>query len=200
MAHGEVEDEDEIEFQLARLTRLVNVVKSPGLFGPANALQLILDTAELVAGDSAMEQVAGVLPTVQETVSTGAADYEGDGVAAELVDVIDDELSTEALEPVQEALNAVLTAQVALRASLRAIGRANAANTSTAGIESAKAAQAAKLAREAAFPSAGTLPTDLERRALLEAEDGASAAANVAEVSAGLTENREGKPRSCSMS
>ena len=190
---GEVAADDDIAIQLVRLTRLVATIRS-GSSAPSSALQLILDTAELVAGDSAMEAIAGVRPTPDEIVTPPTPEaYRGDGVGATLADIIRDELDSTTQGQLQEALDAIFAAQAALRTSLQAIGLANAANTSNAGLESAKAAQAAKLAHAAAFPTGGTPPTDLGQRALLDAEDGASAAANVAEVCAGLTENREGE-------
>ena len=173
--------------QRERLERLADEIADSPVPSAAEALQLIIDTAELVAGDSNMDFVAGgVLPTASE--SGGA--YSGTGIGATLAGLV----TLGAASPLNDAKAAILSAQAALVASLVAIGNPTAPNIEDAGVKSADARQKADKAHATAFPIGIDPPPALEQRALAEAEDGARASADVSESAAGLPVGKEGEP------
>jgi len=173
--------------QRARLDRLANEIAASPVPSAAEALQLIIDTAELVAGDSSMGDVAGgVLPTANET----GGPYSGAGIAATLANLV----TLGPTSPLNDAKAAILSAQAALVATLVAIGNPTALNLEDAGVKSADARQKADKAHATAFPIGIDPPPALEQRALAEAEDGARAASEVSESAAGLPVGKESQP------
>jgi hypothetical protein len=171
--------------QRARLNRLASAITDSPVSSAAEAVQLIIDTAELVAGDSNMGDVAGgVVPTANET---GGA-YTGVGIGATLAALV----TLDPSSPLNDAQDAIEAAQTALVASLVAIGTSTQSNLDAAGLAKAAARQAADRALATAFPGPGvTPPPALEQRALTEAADAAGAAADVAETTAKLPVNSE---------
>jgi hypothetical protein len=172
--------------QYDRLTRFVDNLAGPLAAEASQALLLIIDLAELVAGKSDMDDVAGIGPS-------GAEDC-GTGLARTLTSFFGDTVTISAASPLFHAVAAINAAQDALKASLVAIGDPSALNLKDAGTKASKVRDKAAKAHAAAFPVSGTQPEALERRALLEAEDGARVAGDTAEEAAGLTANEEGQP------
>jgi IPT/TIG domain len=189
-----------INDQRRRFTRLVTTLTSlpvapggvPAMPGGArSALAIALDAAELVAGASGIGApgVAGVIP------GAGAAPAEivGAGVGATLFNAI-------ANRPpiLAAALNAIVAARGALIAALVALGAQTRVNLNLAAAAARDAGDHADVAHSIAFPVPGlaALP-GLQQRALMEAEDAARAAADVAQAVAELPElplGRQGEP------
>jgi hypothetical protein len=173
--------------QVARLNRLADEIADSPVPSAAEALQLIIDTAELVAGDSNMGDVAGgVVPTANET----GGQYIGTGIGTTLAALV----TLNASSPLNDAKAAILSAQAALVASLVAIGNPTPSNLEDAGVKSADARQKAEKAHATAFPIGIDPPPALEQRSLAEAENGARAAGDVSESAAGLPVGKEGEP------